>query len=117
MRKGISPIVAVVLLIAIAVIAAVGLYFWVGGLATKQPTPTAPGTITATCTGSVLTVTNIGANSLTDATLSITGTSAASACSDIPTASGATAVCLANMSSGETGTVYGAGTGAAAYNC
>ncbi len=42
MRKGISPIVAVVLLIAIAVIAAVGLYFWVGGLATKQPTPDAP---------------------------------------------------------------------------
>ena len=42
MRKGISPIVAVVLLIAIAVIAAVGLYFWVGGLATKQPTPSTP---------------------------------------------------------------------------
>lgn len=42
MKKGISPIVAVVLLIAIAVIAAVGLYFWVGGLATKQPTPNTP---------------------------------------------------------------------------
>ncbi len=42
MKKGISPIVAVVLLIAIAVIAAVGLYFWVGGLATKQPTPSTP---------------------------------------------------------------------------
>jgi flagellin-like protein len=41
-RKGISPIVAVVLLIAIAVIAAVGLYFWVGGLATKQPTTDRP---------------------------------------------------------------------------
>ncbi len=41
MKKGISPIVAVVLLIAIAVVAAVGLYFWIGGLATKQPhTPT-----------------------------------------------------------------------------
>jgi flagellin-like protein len=47
MRKGISPIVAVVLLIAIAVIAAVGLYFWVGGLATKQPTTTAPIPISA----------------------------------------------------------------------
>ncbi|MCK4327439.1 MAG: type IV pilin [Candidatus Diapherotrites archaeon] len=47
MRKGISPIVAVVLLIAIAVIAAVGLYFWVGGLATKQPTPDTPNIITA----------------------------------------------------------------------
>ncbi len=53
MRKGISPIVAVVLLIAIAVIAAVGLYFWVGGLATKQPTPNTPIVIGAqkvTCT-------------------------------------------------------------------
>ncbi len=47
MKKGISPIVAVVLLIAIAVIAAVGLYFWVGGLATRQPTPSTPKTITA----------------------------------------------------------------------
>ncbi|MCD6522258.1 MAG: hypothetical protein J7K68_00775 [Candidatus Diapherotrites archaeon] len=46
MDKGVSPIVAVVLLIAIAVIAAVGLYFWVGGLATKQPTGAAPRTIT-----------------------------------------------------------------------
>jgi len=46
-RKGISPIVAVVLLIAISVIAAVGLYFWVGGLATKQPTPETPRTINA----------------------------------------------------------------------
>ena len=46
MKKGISPIVAVVLLIAISVIAAVGLYFWVGGLATKQPTPSTPRTIT-----------------------------------------------------------------------
>lgn len=47
MEKGISPIVAVVLLIAIAVIAAVGLYFWLGGLATKQGVPSAPRTITA----------------------------------------------------------------------
>ena len=47
MKKGISPIVAVVLLIAIAVIAAVGLYFWVGGLATKQPTPDTPIVISA----------------------------------------------------------------------
>lgn len=42
MREGISPVVAVVLLIAIAVIASVGLYFWVGGIATKQPEPDKP---------------------------------------------------------------------------
>lgn len=35
MKKGISPVIAVVLLIAIAVIAAVGVWYWVGGLATK----------------------------------------------------------------------------------
>ena len=51
MRKGISPIVSVVLLIAIAVIAAVGLYFWVGGLATKQPASDKPATIIAVCSG------------------------------------------------------------------
>ncbi len=51
MKKGISPIVAVVLLIAIAVVAAVGLYFWVGGLSTKQPTPQTPVSITATPIG------------------------------------------------------------------
>jgi len=36
MRKGISPVVAVVLLIAIAVIAAVGVWYWVGEF-TDQP--------------------------------------------------------------------------------
>ncbi len=47
MRKGISPIVAVVLLIAIAVIAAVGLFYWVGGITTKQPTTEKPIVISA----------------------------------------------------------------------
>ncbi len=47
MKRGISPIVAVVLLIAIAVIAAVGLYFWVGSLTGKQATPNTPNMITA----------------------------------------------------------------------
>ncbi|MFW5902626.1 MAG: archaellin/type IV pilin N-terminal domain-containing protein [archaeon] len=35
MRKGISPVIAVVLLIAISVIAAVGVWYWVAGLADK----------------------------------------------------------------------------------
>ena len=51
MKKGVSPIVAVVLLIAIAVIAAVGLYFWVSSLTGQQPEPTKPKTITATVVG------------------------------------------------------------------
>jgi flagellin-like protein len=47
MKSGISPIVAVVLIIAIAVTASVGLYFWVGGLSTKQPTTETPITMNA----------------------------------------------------------------------
>jgi len=48
MRRGISSIVAVVLLISIAVVAAVGLYFWAGGITTKQNTPSTPIAISAT---------------------------------------------------------------------
>jgi len=51
MRKGVSPVVAVVLLIAISVVAAVGLYFWSAGLATKQPTTDTPISIYATPIG------------------------------------------------------------------
>ncbi|MFC2174312.1 archaellin/type IV pilin N-terminal domain-containing protein [archaeon] len=47
-EKGVSPIVAVVLLIAIAVIAAVAIAFWSGGLVTSQSTPDKPNVITAT---------------------------------------------------------------------
>ena len=77
MRKGISPIVAVVLLIAIAVIAAVGLYFWVGGLATQQPTPSTPGTITASCAGGAVIVCNTGTSSFDADTLAHTDTAGA----------------------------------------
>ena len=55
MRKGVSPIVAVVLLIAISVISAVGVYFWIGGYTTQQATPSVPISIaaqTAICTTS-----------------------------------------------------------------
>ncbi|GEM_PF-1125520 len=37
-NKGISPVVAVVLLIAIAVIAAIGVWYWVGAFTGKPPT-------------------------------------------------------------------------------
>ncbi len=37
--RGISPIVAVVLLIAISVIATVGVYYWIGSLTGKKATP------------------------------------------------------------------------------
>ncbi len=67
-RKGISPIVAVVLLIAIAVVAAVGLYFWAGGITARQPTPSVPIAITATpidpANGKIA-VANLGSTPLT----------------------------------------------------
>lgn len=39
MRKGVSPVVATVLLIAIAVIAAVAVWYWVSPMTGSQPTP------------------------------------------------------------------------------
>ncbi|MCD6522257.1 MAG: hypothetical protein J7K68_00770 [Candidatus Diapherotrites archaeon] len=79
MQRGISPIVATVLLIAISVIAAVGIYYWVGGYATKQPTPSTPRTLTAyvvTCgDSSTYASTVMIANTSPPGTSSITGLS------------------------------------------
>ena len=59
--KGISPIVSIVLLIAIAVVAGVGLYFWVAGIPTKQPTTEVPVSITANpIGGGKILVANLG---------------------------------------------------------
>jgi len=74
MRHGISPIVAVVLLIAIAVIAAVGLYFWTAGLATKQPVPNTPASITATPLGSgKVLIANLGQSPINASALQAVG--------------------------------------------
>lgn len=51
MRKGISPVVAVVLLIAIAVIAAVGVWYWVGEFTDQPDTNTDVKTFTLTRCG------------------------------------------------------------------
>jgi flagellin-like protein len=121
--KGISPIVAVVLLIAIAVIAAVGLYFWVGGLATQQPTTAKPGVISANCVGGTVMVSNIGTTLVTGSTLldSSTGLACAAVgtnnCAAASLASGATCVCQTSVAAGTTGTIYAAQVGSAKYNC
>ncbi len=47
MKRGISTLVAIVVIIAITVIAAVGLYFWLNSLSSKQATPNAPVSIVA----------------------------------------------------------------------
>ena len=81
MKKGISPIVAVVLLIAIAVIAAVGLYFWVSAFTTTPATPTPPETLTAACVGAgsnfngTLFISNTGTTTIADDDIGVrTGT-------------------------------------------
>ena len=57
--RGISPIVAVVLLIAISVTAAVGLYLWMGTMTGKQAVPNTPTVITASVDGTTsITMTN-----------------------------------------------------------
>ncbi len=98
MKKGISPIVAVVLLIAIAVIAAVGLYFWVGGLATKQPTPGTPKTISAYAV-------NCGDPTVADnATIMIANTSPPGNTIDLSTlqnSAGLTMYCSGTLDSGQ----------------
>ena len=51
MKRGVSPVVAVVLLIAIAVVAAVGLYYWVTAFTTPSGSPAIPEIIIASCIG------------------------------------------------------------------
>ena len=116
MKKGISPIVAVVLLIAIAVIAAVGLYFWVGGLATQQPTTDKPGVISANCVGQTVMVSNIGTTTIESGQLD-TACDAVhpNGCNNTALATGATCVCKTGASG--SGVVYGTKTGSASYNC
>jgi hypothetical protein len=62
MRKGLSAIVSVVFLIAIVILAAIGLYFWLGGLATKQSTASAPRTINVVLGGECGTGTSAATN-------------------------------------------------------
>ncbi len=67
MKKGISPVVAVVLLIAIAVIAAVGVWYWIGSY-TGAPTAIRSSLKTITvqkCNGTSVYIQNIGTENLT----------------------------------------------------
>jgi len=68
MKKGISPVVAVVLLIAIAVIAAVGVWYWVGAY-TGQPNVTTNVKTMAiqSCNGTAVYVQNTGQETLSSA--------------------------------------------------
>jgi flagellin-like protein len=123
MRKGISPIVAVVLLIAIAVIAAVGLYFWVGGLATKQPTTSRPGVITANCQAPNLYVTNTGTTTIWGGTLNVTTstgtvtmTGAANHCNR-SLGSGESCLYSTDAGTGDAGFIFASQVGQAQFSC
>ena len=61
MRKGISPIVAIVLLIAVAVIGSAAMYFFAGGVATKNPALVTPTSLSITSIGNAqFLVANLG---------------------------------------------------------
>ncbi|MBN3037712.1 MAG: hypothetical protein JW834_04685 [Candidatus Diapherotrites archaeon] len=47
MKKGLSEIIAVVILVAIAVIGSVAAYYWLGGMFSKQPAPRIPTPLSA----------------------------------------------------------------------
>jgi hypothetical protein len=114
------------LLIAIAVIAAVGLYFWVGGLATQQPTTQKPGVISANCAGGTIMVSNIGtvqinASALLASTNAVTAYAGTNRCiaasmADNYIASGATCV-YGTATAGTSGTIYAPSVGTAQFFC
>ncbi len=71
--KGVSSIVAVVLLIAISTIGSVGIFYWAGGMATKQPTPQTVVPITATLSGNgKILIANLGTRSINTTTFRTT---------------------------------------------
>ncbi len=133
MKKGISPIVAVVLLIAIAVIAAVGLYFWVGSLTNKPATPTQPGMLTAQAicgdnqsSTTTFLLTNIGTSTVDISTLKMTAPkdssaqfNASSDCASTTIQAGGTIKCnITNFGKGSgTATFYGTNIGTFAITC
>ncbi len=113
MRKGISPIIAVVLLIAISVISAMGVYFWMAGTATKQPTPetTNPITITPVGGGKVL-IANLGSSSVNTSTLQTSDPNIKVVCEDSTILPGKQVLCtLVGETEGGTVVIYGEGTG------
>ncbi|MFC2175212.1 hypothetical protein ACFLQ2_05130 [archaeon] len=67
MRRGLSPIVAVVLLIGTAVVGSAAMYFFAGGIATAEPSTNAPTPITVVpLGGGELLIANLGSDDFTD---------------------------------------------------
>ncbi len=114
MEKGISPIVAVVLLIAITVIAAIGIHFWMAGLATKQPTPETPVSIVANPIGhGKVLIANLGQKPVNTSTLKTSEPGVNITCEKKVIGPGEQVLCEINESTSNAGTIaiYGKGTG------
>ncbi len=110
MRRGMSPIVAVVLLIAISVIAAVGIYYWSAGLATKQPTPEKPIPIVANpIGGGKLLVANLGQESVNTSTLKTSDPNLQLVCESPTIEPGKQVLCYVSGSTDKTFVIYGEG--------
>ncbi|MCD4740584.1 hypothetical protein K8R43_05365 [archaeon] len=128
MKKGISPIVAVVLLIAISVIAAVGLYFWVTAFTTAPATGTTPYVIQANCLGAssgyngTLFINNIGTKSIPAGQLNFqigskSGTITHVALAPSSTLNISAANITVDLTAGKNGTVWATGGSATSFYC
>ncbi len=70
--RGISPIVAVVLLIAITVIASVGVWYWIGTFTGKKATPNVPSAISANLiSDDTVLIANLGSTPLNTSKLKV----------------------------------------------
>ncbi len=114
MKRGISSIVAVVLLIALTVIAAVSAYFWVSTLTTDQATPETPISIVANPIGNgKVLIANLGQKPINTSTLKTSEPGVNITCDKKTIGPGEQVLCEINGSTGDAGTIaiYGEGTG------
>ena len=113
--RGISPIIALVLLIAITITAGVSVYFWMEGTATKHPTPVAPSpvVINPAGNGKVL-VANLGQRPINASALRISDPGLSIVCEKKVIPPGEQTLCtIVGQTGKEVVTVYGEGTGSA----
>ncbi len=113
MKKGMSPIVAVVLLIAISVIAAISIYFWSAGLVTKQPTSEKPVPIVANPVGGgKVLIANLGQEVVNASSLKTSDPNVEISCSSATIQPGEQVLCtITGTPSSGTIAIYGSGTG------
>ncbi len=111
MRKGITAVVAVVFLIAIAIIASISIYFWMAGLTTKRPEPVKPTPIVANPIGNgKVLIANLGNKPINASTIDVSEGDIS--CPNVEVGPGEQVLCKVNTSSNQSIAIYGGGTGA-----